>query len=326
MVPEPALVERFGSDLDALIVPGPRIGIAVSGGPDSLALLLLAAAARPGLVEAATVDHALRAQSRDEAEMVAALCERLGIPHTILTIGWDDKRGSAIQERARDARYALLGAWVEERRLAALATAHHLDDQAETLVMRLARGAGARGLGAMRQSARIPGSDHLLLRPLLRWRRAELEQVCSAAGLEPVADPSNDDAQFERVRVRQALAATGLDPEMLARSAAHLAAADEALDWAAEQLWRRSVTAEAGRIQYSPSTAPDELVRRIVARAIVALAAEGPADIRGAELDRAVEILRSKRTGTLRGVQFSGGDRWTFVPAPKRTRPVDNLR
>jgi len=326
MVPEPALVERFRTDLDALIAPDARIGVAVSGGPDSLALLLLATAARPGLVEAATVDHGLRAESRAEAEMVAALCKRLGVPHAILAVSWDETPMSAIQERSREARYALLDSWISERGLAALATAHHLDDQAETLLMRLARGAGVRGLGAMRPLAWIPKSDRLLLRPLLGWRRSELEQVCLAAGLEPVADPSNDDGQFERVRVRQALAATDLDPEMLARSAAHLAAADEALDCAAEQEWQRSVTEESGRITYRPSDAPDELVRRTVAQAIAALAVEGPPDLRGAEVDRVVETLRSGRTGTLRGVQFAGGDRWTFVPAPKRTRPVDNLR
>ena len=103
-------------DLDALIAPGARIGIAVSGGPDSLALLLLAAAARPGRVEAATVDHALRPESRAEAEMVAAICERLGVPHAILTADWDEKPETAIQERARGERYRLLGDWARGAR------------------------------------------------------------------------------------------------------------------------------------------------------------------------------------------------------------------
>jgi tRNA(Ile)-lysidine synthase len=113
---------------------------------------------------------------------------------------------------------------------------------------------------------------------------------------------------------------------MLARSAAHLAAADAALDWMAEQEWQRSATKNSGGIRYNQSDAPDELVRRIVARAIAQLAAEGPTDLRGAELDRAVETLRSGGTGTLRGVQFTGGNLWTFISAPKRTRPVDNSR
>src|SRR3954447_19163155 len=120
MVPDLALVERFRADLDALSAPGERIGVAVSGGPDSLALLLLAAAARTGNVEAATVDHALREESRAEAEMVGALCERLGVPHAILTAEWPEKPQSGIQQRARQARYRLLGRWAQEKGLGAL--------------------------------------------------------------------------------------------------------------------------------------------------------------------------------------------------------------
>lgn len=232
MVPEPALVERFRSDLDALIAREARIGVAVSGGPDSLALLLLAAAARPGQIEAATVDHLLRTESAAEGEMVAGACARIGVRHATLVAEWAEKPASAIQERARDERYRLLGRWLAGRSLEALATAHHADDQAETVVMRLNRGAGVRGLAAMRPLGRVPGSGLPLVRPLLSWRRAELEQVCAAAGLEPATDPSNLDLHYERVRVRRDIGAVGwLDPEAVARSAAHLADADEALDW-----------------------------------------------------------------------------------------------
>src|SRR3982751_2652505 len=143
---QPEIVQRFSADLDALVAPDARIGVAVSGGPDSLALLLLAAAARPGQIEAATVDHGLRQEARAEGEMVAALCERLAVPHQILTARWDETPKAAIQERARGERYRLLGCWAEERGLAALATAHHADDQAETLLMRLVRGSGVKGL------------------------------------------------------------------------------------------------------------------------------------------------------------------------------------
>ena len=109
--PSAERVERFRRNLDPLAAPGPPIAVAVSGGPDSLALLLLAAAARPGQVEAATVDHGLRDESRQEAEMVAGICQRLGVPHTILTIEWKEKPETAIQERSRLQRYALLGKW-----------------------------------------------------------------------------------------------------------------------------------------------------------------------------------------------------------------------
>jgi tRNA(Ile)-lysidine synthase len=114
MVPE-GLVERFRSDLDSLIPPDARLGLAVSGGPDSLALLLLAAAARPGKIEAATVDHGLRPESRAEAETVAWICERLRVPHAILTIDWPSLPKTALQEKAREARYAALGRWLRER-------------------------------------------------------------------------------------------------------------------------------------------------------------------------------------------------------------------
>ena len=106
-----APLDRFRRELDALISPEEPIGLGVSGGPDSIALLLLAAEARPLKVEAATVDHSLRPESRAEAEMVAALCERIGVPHAILTCTWDEKPQTALQERARIMRYRLLGSW-----------------------------------------------------------------------------------------------------------------------------------------------------------------------------------------------------------------------
>ena len=325
MVPEPALVERFRKDLDVLIAPGGRVGVAVSGGPDSLALLLLSAAARPGKIEAATVDHRLRPESAAEAELVARLCTQLEVPHATLAAQWAGTPSSAVQQRARDERYRLLGAWLTERSLAALATAHHADDQAETVVMRLNRGAGVRGLAAMRPAARVPGSALPLIRPLLGWRRAELESICAAAGLEPADDPSNRDVRYERVRVRRDISAVGwLDPEAVARSAAYLACADEALDWAAEQEWDRAVTEAAGKILYRPSGAPQEIVRRIVTLAIAILGHEGgDQPLRGRDLDNLLEKLAAGRTATLRGVRCSGGAQWTFIPARQRTRPVD---
>lgn len=326
MIPEPALVERFRADLDALIAPEARVGLAVSGGPDSMALLLLAAAARPGLLEAATVDHLLRAESAAEAEMVARVCERLEVPHATMAAEWSAKPTSAVQERAREERYRLLGGWLAKRSLDALATAHHADDQAETLVMRLNRGAGVRGLAAIRPSGKVPGTRLPLLRPLLGWRRAELESICSDAGVEPADDPTNRDARYERVRVRRDISLVDwLDPEAVARSAGHLAGADEALDWAAEQEWNRGVTEGDGRIVYRPGGAPREIVRRVVERAIVALAREGTGQpLRGREFDNLLEKLGSGGAATLRGVQCSGGAEWNFIPAPHRTRPVDN--
>jgi tRNA(Ile)-lysidine synthase len=320
MAPDPQLVERFSRDLDTLAATDSRIGVAVSGGPDSLALLLLAAAARPGLVEAATVDHRFRPEARGEAEFVASVCERLGVPHVILTARWEEKPETAIQERARDERYRLLGYWAEERGLNALATAHQADDQAETVLMRLARGSGVRGLAGIRPRSVAPGSHVRLIRPLLAWRRAELEHVCAQGGLTPVVDPSNDDPRFERVRVRRSVAGMDwLDSAAVAASAAHLAEADAALDWAARAVWDRAVERRRGAIFYRPDGIPTEISRRIVARAIRKLASEGESVLRGAELERLIASLAVGATATIRGVLCSGGAEWRFAPAPPRS-------
>jgi tRNA(Ile)-lysidine synthase len=322
MVPDIALVERFRADLDALIEPGERIGIAVSGGPDSLALLMLAAAARPGEIEAATVDHGLRAGSREEAEMVAGICEGIGVPHAILAIEWDLPPTSAIQEQARAVRYGALAPWAREREFAALVTAHHLDDQVETLVMRLNRGSGVRGLAGMRRRSSVPGDRDLpLLRPLLGWRRSELERICTDGRMSPAMDPANADERHERIRIRKALRnAEWLDVEALARSAGNIAAADEALGWATEREWSETVEAVEGRIVYCASTAPIEIMRRVVARVIAELGTEGASgELRGRELDRLIADLRQCNTTTLRGVLCTGGLDWTFTTAPPRS-------
>lgn len=319
--PAPEAVARFRRQLDRLVQPDARLGLAVSGGPDSLALLLLAACARPGKVEAATVDHALRPGARQEAEIVADICEQLGVPHAILTVEWGHKPETAIQERARNARYKLLGEWAQEHGIQALLTAHHIDDQAETFLMRLARGAGVRGLGGMRPIVNAPRSVVPLVRPLLGWRRTELEQICTDAGLSPAADPSNEDEQFERVRVRKTLASVDwLDAKSVALSADHLAQADAALAWAATQEWDRAVSNGDGEIVYRPAAdAPREIRRRIARRAVLHLAHEGNgAELRGPELERLMAVLMNGRKATLRGVLCSGGKEWHFTRAPAR--------
>lgn len=319
MIPEQALVDRFSADLDALIAPSERVGLAVSGGPDSLALLLLAAAARPGQVEAATVDHALRREAHEEAVRVSETCKRLNVPHSILTMSWDEPPESAIQEKARRNRYRLLGYWAEERSLGALVTAHHADDQAETFIMRLGRGAGVRGLAAMRPRSITTGSHLRLVRPLLEWRRSDLEQICATAEVTPVSDPSNEDEQFERVRVRHALARSDwLDPAAIARSAAHLADADHALDWATHSEWKRAVHETREGVIYNRTDAPREIVRRIIARAVRRLATEGESELRGRELDQLVMTLSAGGVATIRGVRCDGSRPWRFTQAPPR--------
>ena len=289
----------------------------MSGGPDSLALLLLAAAARPGRIDAATVDHALRAESRSEAEMVAGVCERIGVPHAILTIDWPNAPDRNLQARAREARYQLLGDWAVERGLGAVATAHHLDDQAETLLMRLARGAGVGGLGATRASRPLVAGVRLV-RPLLGWRKAELAALVASAGVKPVDDPANRDPRHDRVRMREWLKrADWADPERLAASAAWLNEADEALDWALAPLAETRVTRDGATLVVDPSDMPRELQRRLLLAAFAELGASKP---RGPELARALDTLRKGRTTTLAGLKLEGGATWRLRLAPQRRR------
>ena len=317
MIPAAEARERFAADLDALVPPGERLGVAVSGGPDSLALLLLAAAVRPGLVEAATVDHGLRAESRGEAVTVAALSDRLGVPHRTLPADWDETPSANLQAEARAMRYRRLAEWAEQQGLAAVATAHHADDQAETLLMRLARGAGVRGLGGAR--ARRPLTEGVtLVRPLLGWRKVELVALVAAAGIEAVDDPSNRDPRHDRSRIRQWLEqADWADPARLAASAAALRDADEAIDWALAPLIAERLSQDDAGVTLDPADLPRELRRRLLLAAFATLAAPAP---RGPDLMRALAALEAGGTATLSGLKLEGGRSWRLTPEPPRGR------
>ena len=222
------------------------LGLAVSGGPDSLAMLLLAACAisDPELIAVASVDHGLRAEAAGEVALVEALCAQLGVAFTPLTV---ELGPGNVQARAREARYAALREWAEAGGIPAIATAHHADDQAETLLMRLARGSGLAGLAGVRDASLLPDSGVELLRPLLGFRKAELEAVLASAGVTPARDPSNANPAFDRVRVREHLADHDwLDAQALAASAGHLGEALRALEWYAELDWEEMVALEEG--------------------------------------------------------------------------------
>src|SRR5687768_9379452 len=297
--PPPDLVSRFRSDLEAVAGPDPGpLAVAVSGGPDSLTLLLLANAAYPARVEAATVDHGLPAESAAEAEAVARLCAELGVPHHILRVSVAPS-GEGLQAAARAARYSDLAAWMDERRLGLLLTAHHCDDQAETLLMRLNRGSGVAGLAGVRAAGPVPGSGGRLrlCRPLLGWRRSELRAIVEDAGLEAVRDPSNEDDRFDRARLRLRLAeAPWLDPAALARSAAMLAEAEAALEWAAAPLFAARTEAADGAITLRPNGLPGELLRRLVLRCLRQVAPE--AQPRGEALAGFIARLERDRKST----------------------------
>ena len=293
--------------------PDGKLGVALSGGPDSLALLLLAHAVLPGRVEAATVDHGLRPESVDEAMAAGAICAQLGVPHAVLRVTVAEGN---VQAAARTARYAALAQWMADRALAALATAHHADDQAETLLMRLNRGSGVSGLAGVRAFARVPGSDLPLLRPLLGWRRAELAAIVTASGFAAADDPSNSDPRFDRARLRTALRdADWIDVAAVAESAAHLADADAALNWAATREWQERVSPVPMGLCYRPQ-APRAIALKVIARMVEELDGTPP---RGSAVARLFASLVSGQPASIGDlVARSGPDGWTFTRAPAR--------
>jgi len=319
--PLSSLISRFTADLGGFAAGEGRLGVAVSGGPDSLALLLLAHAALPGRIEAATVDHQLRAESGAEAAMVAQACADLGVPHEILTVTLPEGN---VQAQARSARYAALAQWLARRGLAALATGHHADDQAETLLLRLNRASGVAGLAGVRAVGRVPvsgeGEEQIggqpLLRPLLGWRRAELAGVVDSAGLTPADDPSNRNPKYDRARLRAALAAADwLDIPAIAASAAHLADADAALDWAAAREWRECVTKAPMGLTYRPG-APRAIALRVIARIVTLLDGEEP---RGGAVGRVFGSLLAGQPASIGNlVARAASDGWSFMRAPRR--------
>ena len=282
---------------------------AVSGGPDSLALLIGLDALMPGRVRAATVDHGLRPESAEEACFVARICAARDIEHKILSPA--DPITGNIQSSARAARYALLEADADDRQCHWIATAHHADDQLETVLMRLARSSGVAGLAGIRaRSGRR-------IRPLLGFRKSALVAVCGDAGVSPIADPSNRDPAFDRVRMREALRAfDGIDPLAAVRSAEALADADEALDWVVTREFAQSVTCEPDAVLLDPSDYPRELRRRLVLRCLAVM--EPSLVPRGATLDRLIDALERDQQAMVGDVLCKGGSHWRFAPAPAR--------
>ncbi|MFW2830685.1 tRNA lysidine(34) synthetase TilS [Sphingomonas sp. ID0503] len=300
-------VDRFTRALSGI----DRLALAVSGGPDSLALLLLAAEALPNHIAVATVDHGLRPEAAHEAAYVSAICEARGIPHDTLRVSVETN-GEGTQAAARTTRYDALARWCADRGFAHLATAHHADDQAETLLMRLGRGAGLPGLTGIRSSRPLTDSV-TLIRPLLGHSRAELRAIVDTAGIAPVDDPSNRDPHYDRTRARALLSNGYPDAHRLAQSASHLAQAEEALAWAAAQEWSRRAAQDGSGVSLDPAGLPDELRRRLVLFAFETLGASAP---RGPDLARLIATLAADKIATLGGIRAEGGPLWRFRLAP----------
>jgi len=310
--------------------------IAVSGGPDSTALLVLAArwAKRlkraPKLI-AVTVDHGLRAEAAREAAAVKRLARVLGVTHR--TLRWRGRKPkSGLQEAARIARYRLLAQAAAAAGCAHILTAHTLDDQAETVLFRLARGSGLVGLAGMAHASPLPlgGLGAIfLVRPLLHIPKARLIATLKAARVPYSEDPSNRDPRFTRARLRTlmpALAREGLDARGLARLAARMRRAEATVEFAvaaarealAPGLWRYGdpVVFEAARFAELPA----EVALRLLGRAIAHAGDEGPVEL--AKLEVLYEALRqahSRLRRTLAGALITlETHRLTVERAPAR--------
>lgn len=309
------------SGLDIARVP---LAVAVSGGADSLALVLLAAEAFPGRVTGVTVDHGLRPEAAAEAVQVQGWLGRHGIPHA--TVRWEGEKPSGnLQATARLARYRLLAAWCRANGVPVLLSAHHQDDVAETLLQRLSRGSGLAGLAAMPALRRLDdGVDGVwLARPLLDVPRARLRATLAARGQAWVEDPSNGDDRFDRARARRWLETQpDLSARRLALAAHHLAEADSAIHWMVKRHLAGYVARrEDGAVAVADPAAfldvPGEVLRRSVAWCLGAVVAG--ATPRGAALDRLISSLRAGRPSTLAGCQ-AGFERGSLVFRPEAPR------
>lgn len=307
-----------------------HVVLAVSGGPDSMALLVLTAewcarrAGAPPSLSVATVDHGLRPEASAEAEFVACESRRLGLSHA--TLPWtDEKPESGISDAARRARYRLLEAYARNLTTGniAIVTAHHLDDQAETFAMRLARGAGVGGLAAMpAERTLVEGSPVRLLRPFLAFPKSRLIATLEAHGVPFVDDPTNRDSRYERARVRCALPtleAAGISAAALATSARRLGDAEAALRYAEERFtatldlsFGNEVFAAFDRNAFreGPGLLRQRLLARLVAR--YGGASERP-ELSEIE-DLAARLQTEDRsTATLGGAMISSGSRFIRI-------------
>lgn len=324
------LNRRVGEILDALVVPADEraFGVAVSGGSDSTALLALCAdwaRLRGSRVYAVTLDHGLRSEAAEEARQVGAFARRLGVPHTILE--WRPE-GAVSQASAREARHRYLATWAADAGVSHLALGHTADDRIETLLIRARAGSGWYGLAAPQPVSASPvwpeGRDLRLIRPLLSVSRADLRRYLSSSGMSWIEDPTNDDASYERVRMRQLasvlsdagrcaalkaadrlmhlraartaqlrqLSQTAVDWRVDGSAVLDLARCDEVLPETRFRLLQNLLLAVSGEAVPPPLTAVDALIAR--------LERDRSATLGGAWLERLgddLDIVRAPRGG-----------------------------
>jgi tRNA(Ile)-lysidine synthase len=271
----------------------PVLVLAVSGGPDSTALMVLAARWRDSLSKkpklvAVTIDHGLRKESKHEAAAVARLARRLKIAHR--TLRWNGRKpATGLQEAARAARYRLLGDAARKAGAAHIVTAHTLDDQAETVLIRMTRGSGLTGLGAMSLLAPVPRVEDdaiTLVRPLLDVPKSRLIATLHAAKIPFADDPSNRDPRFTRARLRNVmnrLAEEGLDARRFAQLARRLKRAESAIEAAVDRAMAEvAVDLPSGAIAFEArrfDALPAEIALRLLGRAVTRVGDEGPVEL-----------------------------------------------
>ncbi len=286
---------------------GETIGVALSGGGDSTALLHLCGAA--GLrVEAVTVDHRLRPESADEAVAVGAACAALGVRHEVRVWEHGPVAGN-LMDQARRARMALILGWAKDREIRVVALGHTRDDVAEGVLIGLSRAAGIAGLSGMRR--RYDAGDIRVHRPLLDAGREELRVWLRTAGIGWIDDPTNDNDRYLRVRARQALTALaplGITAERLADVAGHLAQVQVALAAQVAEAAGRLVREMGGALCLDPAlwAEPAEVQRQVVLAGVLWLtgAEYGP---RAGDVARLIAAMAGGRDATLAGCRARGG-------------------
>jgi tRNA(Ile)-lysidine synthase len=312
---------RFAADFARLASDIVNPLFAVSGGPDSMAMLTLAHEALPPGFTVASIDHRLRPEAVEESAMVAAYCATLGIPHATLAPS-EPITGASIQAQARTTRYALLTGHARAIGAGALVTGHHADDQAETFLMRAARGSGLAGLAGVRARTEVNGV--IVVRPLLDWRRAELRAIARRAEVPFFDDPSNHDDRHDRTRFRRLLGENEwLGTPNLARAAAALAETDTDVRAMVDWIWADRAKVGGGEVKLGVEKLPRELLRRLVRRAIGVVRAEAgitsPEWTEAANIEKLLDSLMAGKRTTQAGIIASvRGDVWRFREAPPR--------
>ena len=275
------------------------VAVGVSGGADSMLLCHLLSSwserAAGVHIHALSVDHGLREEARDEAEKVRALLSELpNVQHHILT--WDEgaQAESRIQERAREARYDLMRTYLQDRGLRFLFLGHHMDDQAETFLFRLAKGSGLDGLSCMSALQDIEG-DIFLVRPLLRFSKQSIITTCNERKIEFIHDPSNENDAFARVRLRQSmdiLAEEGLTSKRLSQTATRLSRARKALEDLSDGAFEDAILEfESSCVVFNFEALreqPDEIVFRVLMRGIHAVSGK---DGYGPRMEKAEDLF-----------------------------------